>query len=79
MHQTKVWVFFYGSYMNFEVLRQVDFVPDQWEAARLALCYMALEMDPRPAANDYVDRIVDSARAFGFPGWYITRLESFRH
>jgi cation transport regulator ChaC len=32
----RVWVFFYGSYMNFDVLREVDLVPDRWEVARLA-------------------------------------------
>jgi hypothetical protein len=30
----KVWVFFYGSYINFEVLREVDLVPGEWEVAR---------------------------------------------
>jgi hypothetical protein len=138
----RVWVFFYGSYMNFEVLRQADFTPGQWEPARLsgfdiviqpranlvrseqqcvygivatathqeltrlyahardilgetyqpqavltetldgkwraALCYIAPAMEPRPAAADYVDRIVTPAKEFGFPSWYIERLESFR-
>jgi cation transport regulator ChaC len=140
--ETRVWVFFYGSYMNLEVLRQVSVVPDQYESARLpgfdivirpranlvraerhcvygivaaathqelnrlyaharevlgetylpeavltetvdgrwrpALCYIAPEMEPRPAASDYIDRIVEPARAFSFPDWYIERLESFR-
>src|SRR5512145_808193 len=31
-----VWAFFYGSYMNFDVLREVDLVPAHWEVARLA-------------------------------------------
>ena len=30
----KVWVFFYGSYMNFDVLKEVDVVPGEWEVAR---------------------------------------------
>jgi hypothetical protein len=30
----KVWVFFYGSYINFEVLKEVDLVPGAWEVAR---------------------------------------------
>jgi cation transport regulator ChaC len=140
--ETRVWVFFYGSYMNLDVLRQVNVVPGQYESARLpgfdiliqpranlvraerdsvygilatathqelerlyahardvlgetyspeavltetadgkwrpALCYIAREMEPRPAARDYVDRIVEPAKAFGFPDWYIERLESFR-
>jgi hypothetical protein len=33
--QPKVWVFFYGSYMNFGVLREVDIVPENWCVARL--------------------------------------------
>jgi hypothetical protein len=142
MAEPKVWVFFYGSYMNFAVLREVGLVPEQWEAARLdgfdicirpranlvrfdrhcvygivatathaelarlyaharevlgevylpeavlvqtraglwrpALCYLCPEMTPRPADNAYVERIVAPARAFGFPDWYIARLESFR-
>ena len=35
MADAKVWVFFYGSYINFAVLREVDLVPEQWEVARL--------------------------------------------
>jgi len=31
-----VWTFFYGSYMNRGVLREVDIVPARFEAARLA-------------------------------------------
>ena len=30
------------------------------------------------AADDYVERIVAPAIAYGFPMWYIERLESFR-
>src|SRR5262245_29355924 len=142
MDEPKVWVFFYGSYMNFAVLREVGLEPGQWEAARLdgfdicirpranlirsdrncvygivatathaelarlyaharevlgevylpeavlvqtraglwrpALCYLCPEMAPRPADHAYVERIVAPARAFGFPDWYIARLESFR-
>jgi hypothetical protein len=32
----KVWVFFYGSYMNLDVLAEVDYRPDTVEVARLA-------------------------------------------
>ena len=142
MAEPKLWVFFYGSYMNFDVLKEVDFVPEQWEVARVsgfdiiiqpranlvvsdrqcvygilatathadlnrlyahakdvlgekylpeavlaetligsfrpALCYIAPSMEAKPAANDYVERIVKSAREFNFPEWYIKRLESFR-
>jgi hypothetical protein len=142
MGEPRVWVFFYGSYMNLDVLREVDIVPEQWEAAALfgydiqiqpranlvrserdcvygvlatathqelsrlyahaqdvlgetylpepvltetvtggwrpALCYIAHQMEPRPAAHDYLDRIVGPARQFKFPAWYIDRLERFR-
>jgi len=43
-----------------------------------ALCYVCPAMVPRPATNDYIDRIVIPARNYGFPGWYLERLESFR-
>jgi len=43
-----------------------------------ALCYIAEPMDPAPATDAYLDRIVTPARGFGFPEWYIERLESFR-
>ena len=142
MSDPKVWVFFYGSYMNFEVLREVNLVLEKWEVARLdgfeisiapranlvrsdercvygivatathaelarlythahdvlgevylpeavlvhteaglwrpSLCYISPNMKPRPADRAYVDRIVTPAREFGFPDWYIARLESFR-
>ena len=142
MAEPKVWVFFYGSYINFGVLREVGLVPGQWEVARLhgfdirirpranlvpsdqhrvygivatathtelarlyahardvlgevylpeavvvqtlaglwrpALCYLCPAMALRPADNDYIDRIAGPARDFGFPQWYLARLESFR-
>ena len=142
MTEPRVWVFFYGSYMNFDVLQEVGLVPERWESARLdgfdiriqpranvvpsdqhcvygivatatheelarlyahaqdvlgevylpqavlvrtlaglwrpALCYVCPEMPPRPPDNAYVARIVEPARDFGFPKWYVARLESFR-
>ena len=138
----KVWTFFYGSYINFDVLQEVELVPEHYEVARLsgfdiriqplanlvrsdrhcvygivatathdelerlyqhaehvlggvylpeavlpettdgnlrpALCYMAPTMESSPAKNDYIDRIVTPAKEYGFPAWYIERLESFR-
>lgn len=35
MVEPKVWVFFYGSYMNFDVLKDVNLFPEQWEVARV--------------------------------------------
>ncbi|UCE02966.1 MAG: gamma-glutamylcyclotransferase [Candidatus Latescibacterota bacterium] len=139
MSEPKVWVFFYGSFINREVLAEVDLIPERVEVARLAgyditirplanlelsdqssvygivcetthtelarlygqewvatylpkavlvetqsgqplpaLCYVAPQREPKPAAAAYVDRIVKPARAYGFPRWYIDRLESYR-
>jgi len=142
MEMPRVWVFFYGSYMNREVVREIGITWGEWEVAKVhgfdiairpranllrsdrhcvygvlatttheeltrlyahsrevlgetylpeavtaetadgktrpALCYIAPAMQPRPAASDYLDRIVAPARGLGFPAWYIERLESFR-
>jgi hypothetical protein len=139
MSQPLVWTFFYGSFINFDVLKQSGFVPDRFEVARLsgfdiqiaplanlirsnehsvygivvpathedlrrlysqdwvgsylpepelvqttdgkwrpALCYIAPAMEPSPASDEYIDRIVGPARKYGFPDWYLARLESFR-
>ena len=142
MSQPRVWTFFYGSYINLNVLKEVNYTPEQWAVARLhgydirigpranlvrsdqhvvygiiatathaeldrlyahakdvlgelylpeavlvetldgkwqpALCYICPEMEARPAANDYIDRIAGPAKAYGFPDWYIQRLERFR-
>ena len=43
----KVWVFFYGSYMNFDVLREVDYSPEESFVARLSGYDIAI----RPRAN----------------------------
>jgi len=137
----QVWTFFYGSYINLEVLREVDLVPENWEVARLAgfdiriqpranlvrsdactvygivatathdelarlythardvlgelylpepvlaetldgkwrpaLCYICPAMNPRPPDSAYVERIMVAARSYGFPRWYLDRLQSF--
>jgi hypothetical protein len=142
MSRPRVWTFFYGSYINLNVLKEVNYTPEQWAVARLhgydirigpranlvrsdqhvvygiiatathaeldrlyahakdvlgelylpeavlvetldgkwqpALCYICPAMEARPAANDYIDRIAGPAKAYGFPDWYIQRLESFR-
>jgi hypothetical protein len=140
MAERKVWVFFYGSFINRQVLAGAGFVPDEVRVARLwgfdvrvgplanlvlserdcaygilcrathaelarlygqawvgtylpeavlaegpdgalvpALCYLAPPGEPAPPEQDYLDRIVGPARAYGFPAWYVERLESFRH
>ena len=53
----------------------VETLDNKWKPA---LCYIAPAMEPRPAENDYIDRIVGPAKEYGFPDWYIRRLESFR-
>jgi cation transport regulator ChaC len=139
MAEPTVWTFFYGSFMNLDVLKEAGFVPERYEVAKLsgfdiqirplatlvhsdqhcvygivapgtheqlrrlysqdwvetylpeavlvetpdgkwraALCYIAPASEPRPATNDHIDRIVGPAKHYGFPAWYITRLESFR-
>ena len=141
MAQPKVLTFFYGSYINPDVLAEVDLHPDAFEVARLcgfdltirplanlirserhvvygvlaeathaelsrlydhaehvlggvylpeavlcrredgafvpALCYIASEMEASAAKADYVERIAAPARAYGFPAWYVERIESF--
>jgi AIG2-like family len=44
---------------------------------RPALCYIASEMEARPAERAYVERILRPARDLGFPSWYVKKLEGF--
>jgi hypothetical protein len=50
------------------------------EGGRLlpALCYIAPTRPPAAPAADYLDWIIGPAREYGFPDWYIQRLERFR-
>jgi hypothetical protein len=45
--EPKVWVFFYGSYINLDVLAEVALVPEQREVARLS----GFELRIAPRAN----------------------------
>jgi len=136
-----VWVFFYGSYINVDVLKEVGLVPESMEVAKLsgfdiriapranlvrsardcvygvlatanhrelarlythaqevlgetylpeavlveaangtwrpAMTYLCPSMEPRPAERAYVERILEPARKFSFPTWYIERIERF--
>ena len=47
MKQPRVWTFFYGSYINFDVLKEVDLVPERYEVARLS----GYDIEIRPLAN----------------------------
>jgi hypothetical protein len=53
----------------------VETLDNKW---RPALCYICPEMQPRSAESAYVDRIAGPARAYGFPAWYVARIESMR-
>ncbi len=43
-----------------------------------ALCYFAPSPKVAPASDEYVDRIADAARDYGFPDWYLQRVDGFR-
>jgi len=141
MSDARVYVFFYGSYMNPDVLREVEIVPVEWEVARLngfdiairpranlirseqhcvygvlttathtqlarlyahaqdvlgetylpfpvcvealdgksrpALCYIAPVMAAKPVEPKYLQLILQPAREFRLPRWYVERLEQF--
>jgi hypothetical protein len=62
-----------GNYLPEPVL--IESLDGKWRAA---FCYIAPVSEPRPTTNDYIDRIVGPAKHYGFPAWYIARLESFR-
>lgn len=47
MPESEIWTFFYGSYMNMDVLREVKYVPQKYEVARLA----GFDICIRPRAN----------------------------
>jgi hypothetical protein len=143
MPKPTVWTFFYGSNMNLDVLKKVDYIPAQVHVARLhgfdirirplanlvrsdrhcvygilatgthdelerlygryvrdelgvsyfpeavlcekldgtmvpALCYTSSATEPAAAAANYLDRVLAPARDFGFPDWYLKRLEEYR-
>jgi cation transport regulator ChaC len=142
MTTPKVWTFFYGSFINREVLKKAGYTAEQYEVAKLsgfnihiqplanlvrsdqhcvygivaratheelnrlyeyaqsglggtylpepvmvetldgkwraAFCYIAPALESAAPTNDYIDRIVGPAKEYGFPGWYLARLESFR-
>lgn len=135
----KVSVFFYGSFINLDVLGEVGLVPENVRVAKLegydiriqplanltpsegdsvfgvvcrsthadldrlyrqtwvgtylphpvvvetmegvqtpALCYLSPAREVAAADRRYIDRIVGPAREYGFPAWYLERIEQFR-
>ena len=47
MDEAIVWTFFYGSFINLDVLKQVDVVPQRYEIAQLS----GFDIQIRPLAN----------------------------
>jgi hypothetical protein len=47
MAEPKVWTFFYGSFINLDVLKQVDYVPERYDVAKLS----GFDIRIRPLAN----------------------------
>jgi hypothetical protein len=43
-----------------------------------ALCYVSHNMGEGKADPAYVDRILKPANEYGFPKWYLNRIESFK-
>lgn len=43
-----------------------------------AMVYISHDMKPGFADNDYVDRILKAATSYGFPKWYLERIECFK-
>lgn len=142
MSAPKVWTFFYGSYMNSEVLDEVELVLESAEVAQLdgfelrieplanlvrneaqsvfgivgllthakldelyrhardvlggfylpeavlvrtlegrylpAMVWISHDLEPAPADPAYVDRVLAPAIEYGFPRWYLSRIESFK-
>ena len=72
----------YGRYVQDEL--GATYLPEAVLCERLdgtlvpALCYISPETESAPATDEYLNRIVEPAREFGFPDWYMKRLEAFR-
>jgi hypothetical protein len=139
VNEPSVWTFFYGSFINQDVLKQYDVTLLSFEVARLdgfdiaiqplatlvpsdercvygivaglthaqlralysqdwvsgydpypvlvtsakgvlipCLCYIAANTkEPSPPTQDYLMKIIAPAQAYGFPQWYIARLQQF--
>ncbi|WP_417449338.1 gamma-glutamylcyclotransferase [Kordiimonas sp.] len=43
-----------------------------------AIVYIADDMTPGKADNDYVDSILKPAEAYGFPAWYREKITAFK-
>jgi cation transport regulator ChaC len=43
-----------------------------------AITYISTDLKPGFADSDYIDRIIKPAKNYGFPVWYLDRIEAFR-
>lgn len=142
MNTPMIWSFFYGSYMNAEVLGKMELELAEVEVAQLdgfalrieplanlvrseahsvfglvgrlthadldelyshardvlggyylpeavlvrtssgrylpAMCWISHDLEAAPAESAYVDRVLAAAVEYGFPQWYLERIESFK-
>ena len=43
-----------------------------------ALCYIPPTIGNKPVDVDYLNRLLEAGKSYGFPEWYLDRLESLR-
>ncbi len=43
-----------------------------------AITHISTNLTPASAENDYIDSILKAASTYGFPKWYMDRIEKFR-
>jgi len=41
-----------------------------------SLCYIPPSRENKPADRDYLDKLVAAGREYGFPDWYLTKLNA---
>jgi len=89
--EPKIWVFFYGAYINFSVLREVDLIPAEYRVAtlsgfRLNIAPSAtLSREPgstvwgiiATATHEELRRLYVDAEEYGFPKDYVRMIRNF--
>ena len=58
-------------------LPEAVLVETQFGTLQPAMCYIPPSRGNKPADREYVGHLVTAAREYGFPEWYIARLENF--
>jgi len=43
-----------------------------------AITYISVDMTPVSADNEYINQLLKPAQNYGFPRWYLERIEAFR-